>query len=341
MSILALTAAATLAGSLPPDPGPAFRPGLLVQTWMVGTDRGHPLASLRLRRLELQARGTLLGGGVRYVAMAELGQFLETIPLDGTPLAPPGGLLRQNLSLAALIKDLNLTFRTPLADIQVGQGKIPVSLEGLASSSNLLLPERAAASTEFGYKRDLGIQAMRSFGPIKTSAGLFARRSIQELVGPPSAEPPRDGAIRLDVEPLAGLRLGAVAYGTIIGRGRAGTRDRGELDLRYEAGPVVFQGEWIQGADIDGSGTRRRSQGAYASAGYRLMDSLQPVLRLGYLDRDLDGVTGTPKAETQFDVGVNVAAPLPGLRFQTAWSITWGAGPAPAQTVVLVSQYRY
>lgn len=353
MPFLALLAATTV--SIAPIEGPRVPPGpdsratsassartgLLLQTWVAGNETGLPHASVRLRRLQLKSAGDIVPGALQFAAMADLNQVLETVPLDGTPINSQGTIVRQSVNPVALLRDLNATVRTPLADILVGQAKIPISLDGLNSSSGLLLPERAAMATEFGNKRDLGVQATRTFGPVKATAGLFSRRTILELTGPPTAEPPRDGAVRVDITPLAGLQLGAVAYGTVVGRGMSGTRDRGELDLRWETGPAVLQAELIQGADIEKDGSRRRSQGTYVAAGYRLTDALQPVARVGYLNRDLDRATDDIRPATQLDLGLNYDMPSAGMRFQTSWSATWTGAAAPTQAALLTGQFKY
>ncbi len=324
-------------------PSPGFRPGLLLQTWVSGYDgAASPHSALRLRRLELQAKGEVLGGMLRYGAMAEFGQALEQVPLDGSAFGGSGTLLKPNLNPAALIKDLHVTVRTAIADVQVGQAKIPVSLDGITSSSTLLLPERAAAALEFGYKRDLGIQVIRGFGPVKATAGLFARQTIADLAAAAGTSAlPRDAALRVDIKPWDSLLVGAVAYGTVAGRGMAGARDRGELDVRWEPGPYVLQGELIGGADIDSNGVRRRALGTYVTAGYQLTPQVQPVVRLGYLDKDLDRVVGTLKPVTQLDLGLNLATPIAGTRVQAGYSLTWSGAGSPAQGATVAGQYRF
>ena len=111
--------------------------------------------------------------------------------------------------------------------------------------------------------------------------------------------------------------------------------------MRWEPGPYVLQGELIGGADIDSNGVRRRALGTYVTAGYQLTPHVQPVVRQGYLDKDLDRVVGTLKPVTQLDLGLNLATPIAGTRVQAGYSLTWSGAGSPAQGATVAGQYRF
>jgi hypothetical protein len=313
---------------------PAIQPTFMAQTWLSGANSGAPRSAVTLRRLELGAKGELADGFIRYVAMIDPAKAIEPLPLDGSA----GATLKPGFPLLDTIKDLYAVFRTDLADVQVGTAKIPVSLEGFSSSGGLLLPERALVSKEFGDKRDIGLQVSREFGAVRASLGMFARRSISEFGDfLPTAGMPRDASLRVDIRPLKGLLLGGLVYATALSADLPGARQRGEIDARFEAGPLLLQGELIQGNDLAG-GAWTRSQGAYTAIGYRIGDMLQPVIRGGYLTRQLD-TPSTPTA--QLEAGLNITPPLAGTRLQVGYSATWAAAPTPVHGVILAGQVRY
>ncbi len=97
----------------------------------------------------------------------------------------------------------------------------------------------------------------------------------------------KDVALRLEAYPIDGITIGAVGYVGVGERDEPGTKDRLEGDVRVELGDALLQAEYIRGWDGP-KGARVKSQGFYAALAYTLFGKLQPAVRAGYLDNDLD-----------------------------------------------------
>jgi phosphate-selective porin len=88
---------------------------------------------------------------------------------------------------------------------------------------------------------------------------------------------------------------------------------RYEGDLRFEHGPFLFQGEYIRAIDTAASGDRHLSHGFYTLVGWTFLDRLQPVLRVGAVDPDVNqridadnfSSVGRRDQAWHYDVGVN------------------------------------
>jgi len=121
-----------------------------------------------------------------------------------------------------------------------------------------------------------------------------------------------DIALRLEVYPVKGLTIAGVTYDSLFQRELAASKDRWEGDVRYEHGPYLVQAEYIRARD-GGVSARVTGQGAYLALGYTIEDkalgsgSLQPVVRVGFFDSDVDNdvpATGADEV-VHYDVGVN------------------------------------
>jgi hypothetical protein len=82
-------------------------------------------------------------------------------------------------------------------------------------------------------------------------------------------------------------------------------RDRLEADLRFDASNVFFQAEYIHAWD-GAPASRVEGHGAHGMLGYTIAERIQPVLRIGILDRDVDAGTDADDSPLRFfEAGLN------------------------------------
>jgi hypothetical protein len=211
--------------------------------------------------------------------------------------------------------DASVTWRYSAAfRLTAGQFKIPFSTESLVPD-NLDIPiERARAVNSLApgrdsgvQARDTGVQAAGTVGPVDYAAGIF---SGQLIVNSPAVHY-RAIAGRLLVHPLKGLTTGGDWYSSFA-TSTGPAKRRGEVEGRYEHGPMQFASEQIFARD--GSLYRR---GGYGGLSWRLSPHWEPLTRLDWL------TTNTHKANTtsivymagtnfyftsHFKIGINTGA---------------------------------
>jgi hypothetical protein len=256
-------------------------------------DEPTPVSTFRVRRAEVKIKGDISPGLVSYTIMFDPSKiiFAQTnVPVTGSDATTPGSVsvLQPGADRAAL-QDLLITFQSEYADVSVGQFKNPVSLEGSGSASKLLFPERALVagnrSGGYGDRRDLGIKVEKKLGDhFYYLAGVYNGTGLNRV----DEDNEKDIALRLEVYPVAGATIGGVGYTTVGKRNGAGAiRDRVEGDLRYDANDVFFQAEYIHAWDGP-EGSRIEGHGTYAALGYTFVKRIQPIVRVGMLDPNLD-----------------------------------------------------
>jgi hypothetical protein len=162
--------------------------------------------------------------------------------------------------------------------------------------------------------------------------------------------PGKDLGIRIEAYPVKGLTIAGVTYDSIGYRNRAGTKDRWEGDVRYDNGMALVQAEFIEARDVAKNGaTATASRTFYLAGGYTLKNvgkgDLQPVVRVGYLDPNTDGMA-TGDAATHFDVGANYFLKGHEMKLQGSFAHTTYQQPAmgskPAlDEVILAAQVWY
>ena len=199
-----------------------------------------------------------------------------------------------------MLQDAFVTFRSPYADVTAGQFKLPLSLEGYGSSSKLLFPERALVSRRYGDKRDIGVRVDKQIDRFYYNLGIYNGQGQNRL----DTNDQKDLAARLEAKPIPELTL-AIAGALAVGeRDTEPAKDRLEGDARFEFAGLLAQAEYIRAWDGP-TGSRTRGHGAYAALGYRIFD-LQPIVRIGRLEPDLDGDgQGSDDAVNHYEVGAN------------------------------------
>ncbi len=280
-----------------------FQPGLLLQGWFRVTHEDETTSTFRMRRAEISAKGEIVPRLVAYAVMIDPAKVLESEEV--TIEVAPGEevTISQPQSAISVFQDLFITFQSPYVDASIGQFKIPVSWEGYNSSSKLLFAERAPVAREFGDRRDIGLRLAKTWEYFGYSAGLFNGTTLNNL----DNNNAKDAALRLEAYPVKGLVIAGVAYASIGDRGEPGAKDRFEGDVRYENGPFLVQAEYIRGHDVTSSG-EADGHGFYGALAWTFAEVLQPALRIGYLDPDVDAdlpVSASKDELFHVDVGLN------------------------------------
>jgi phosphate-selective porin len=254
-------------------------------------------------------------------------------------------------SAASALQDFYITGISHYVDVSIGQFKIPVSWEGYNSSGKLMFPERAYVSNQFGDKRDLGIRLEKKWKQFGYSAGVFNG-------GGPNAfdtNVQKDLGLRLEYYPIPGLTVAGVTYDSVMQRRRAGTKDRWEIDVRYEKDAVLLQAEAIMAQDVlKDLADPNPERGMYILAGYTLKDAsfpmhgeLQPVVRFGAYDPntnndamklDPDKTPSDKDSLMHIDVGVNYYLVKHEMKLQAAYqAMLYQADMKPANNQLIVA----
>jgi hypothetical protein len=328
-----------------------FNPGMLAQAW-VQTERAGDTTQVmqfRLRRAEMSVNGEIIPKRVAYRIMFDPAKVRETtkVTVAGPPDAmgnPTTVTINNPSSAISVLQDFNITAISPYADVTIGQFKIPVSWEGYNSSGKLIFPERAIVSTTFGDKRDLGLRIEKKFTQFGYTVGVFNGATLNNFDG----NLQKDVALRLEAYPVKGLTIAGVTYDSVGQRDLAGTKDRWEVDARYESGPLLFQGEAILARDVAMDGADATpGRGFYVLAGYTLSDvdttfhgDLQPVFRMGAFDPNTDV---DDNALLHFDLGVNYYLVKHEAKLQLAYQRTQFQDPMKSANnqVILAAQVNY
>ncbi len=321
-----------------PPPGPTklnvgkegqgrLQPGVLMQGWFLLERNGGKTttSTFRLRRAEISAKGEILPKRVGFQIMFDPAKVRES---TSTTLTDSGGdtvVVNTPPAAISVLQDFYITFLHDKIDVSVGQFKIPVSWEGYNSSAKIIMPERALISSLYGDKRDLGVRLAKTFPKWGYSAGIFNGQGLNNL----DTNIQKDLALRLEAYPVEGLTIAGVTYDSVGVRDKAGTKDRQEADLRYEHGPYLLQAEYIRARDVKKDGADAiTAHGFYAAAGYtikdkRLCGDLQPVIRVGYVDPDvnsnLDPAMGGDDERFHYDVGLNYYLKAHEMKLQASY----------------------
>lgn len=281
--------------------------GLLMQGWFVydhardlTTDKGGNVqdstATFRLRRTQFRLKGSILPDAVDYYVLLDPMKVLKFKKGDTvtgaddasvTEYKPPGDNAAA-VDGGALL-DFAITFKTCVADISIGQWKIPIAREGSQSSSELLMPERSIVTRFYGDSYDMGLRLEKKFKFAETQSILY---SVQLLNGAGLSQTDnnrqKDVALRLEYSPLEGLMVGGAGLMSVGQRDQSTTHDFVEADARLEKAGLLVDGSVIWGRTHGGSevGEWQKSRGAFVGLGYTIAKKLQPVARIGVIDVD-------------------------------------------------------
>ncbi|HEY3328548.1 MAG TPA: porin [Capsulimonadaceae bacterium] len=210
----------------------------------------------------------------------------------------------------------------PQLDVEVGQQKVPLTIDSSRSSANLLFAERALFN-QVAYNqgrvadiRDLGLW-LRYNQPSKFSivgAVLNDAGNRQNLVDDNNTK-----EVFLNGQYFVNKQLQVGAYGeSQSGVGAAYIqRKRIGADVDYTSGPHEFVAEYVEGYDGSGKAstvagpagtagkTRLRTQGSYAAYAYKLSNQWQVATRWDYFNPDRDRTAALSNIERDYTLGVN------------------------------------
>jgi hypothetical protein len=171
---------------------PTIKWNVLLQGWLVNdTTREDSEPNFRIRRAELKASGTL-GDNLQYFAMIDAAKG----PAVGTAADKDNKILN----------DLGIVYiPMPGLEFTMGQFKTRTTAEGLASSSELPLPERSLIGRTFGDKREPGAMVAYKGEGFKTALMV----SNGQATNVDDIDGKKDLSLRADFDVLEGLSLGA------------------------------------------------------------------------------------------------------------------------------------
>ncbi|MEW5848074.1 MAG: porin [Myxococcota bacterium] len=239
-------------------------------------------------------------------------------PWPGTPTSPVGepnlsdGGRRfqlvgvKDMPAMHMVQDVYMSINTPVADVGVGQFKMPLSMEGFGSSSKLVFAERAPSSTTFGDRRDLGLRVSKNFKYAGYYVGVFNGASLREL----DKAGAKYATTRLELYPVKGLTFAGAGAQSFLDPRSSGSSSRLEADARWEVGRLLLQGELIGGRDVNSERRDLYPAGGYAMAAFNVWGGIQPAMRLGFVDpnllRDEDPAAEKGRDEmAHMDLGLN------------------------------------
>ncbi len=274
-----------------------WQPGALFQIWLWNQNQDDDnVLSFRVRRAEVKFKGEIIPKLVAYNIMFDVAKILE-LPEQDVPVEPadpadpsPGTVPVPQVSSAnrfySPLQDVGISFLSEYADVTIGQFKIPVSYEGYYGSSKIIFPERALVSRYYGDKRDVGLKVEKKLfdDHFYYNIGIYNGGGINRFT---DNDDQKDLGLRLEGYPMKGLTVGAVGYMGLVDRDVAATKDRVEADLRVEMYDALLLAEYIHGWDGP-EGNRVEGAGFYLTGGYTFLNRIQPIVRIGYLDTNLD-----------------------------------------------------
>jgi hypothetical protein len=272
--------------------GPTFKGNALLQFWTFNANDPRsatgPTGQLnfRLRRAELRGSGNIVESA-RYFVMVDPAKAFGA---NGTP---------GNVGSLQILQDIGVGFTVlPGLEVVGGQFKQLTNAEGLASSADLLFPERSRVARYYGDYREPGMMVSYKTGIFQigsmvsnaTATNQFAKTNAKAL------------STRLDVAPVTGvkagafLRLGDFSYdngGEWGANVRVNPNDRSTVGVEYNMG---------KNAGVS-------SLGFVADAAYLVTNEIQPVARYEIFkpNKDKSFVASQPTLGVNYLVSKNAA----------------------------------
>lgn len=209
----------------------------------------------------------------------------------------------------------------PELNVQIGEYKVQYSQETLYGPATWLTIENPAAVARLnGYNdlsglkangRDVGVTLYGDLLDkiVSYRIGVFNGNGINAK----DDNDKKDFAGLLWVRPLKELALTVGHYqGHYGAKGDEHVRIRTSAGVEYKDDKLTIRSEYL-----NGNTAGQKSDGAYATAAYRVSDIVQPVVSVDYFkaDRDAD------ERQWNYQLGVNVN-PIKRLRIQAAYTYT-------------------
>ena len=305
---IATPPAVTTPATVAPQFGAPTFAGLL-QIWAVAGDAGYR-NTYRVRRAELKTVIDL-GDRAKGTVMLDLAKALSVTTAGSATTVSQS---------SRVLQDAFVSMPVSRVQLDVGQMKLPLGKEGMASSANLETVERAlmfsdrARGGSFGDVRDLGAQVRGTFAKSEFQVGLFngsgeSQNDVDKNVGKAIVA---RGAVR----PIPGADLQLGVSGATAGPASAdkATRDRVGGDIEYRHGPLMLRSEIMHGQD----GAIARL-GYYALGTFAVRPTVKAVARFDAWDPDTHKeATSADVTERDFLVGASWFPPQTRLKLQFA-----------------------
>ena len=311
----------------------------LLQTWFLAGNGGLT-DTFRIRRAELKFTGEI-SPHFKWTVMIDPAKSLS---LSNTFTTVSGTTVLKDTSVNQASRILQDAFITlsyfKRANINAGQFKIPLSLEGLQSSGQLdteralFASDRARGGT-FGDIRDIGIML---YGPLSKEVdyqiGVFngSGESQNDL----DKNDQKAVAGRLVVRPsfIRGLQLGGSGVWGNGQRADRPRRDRLGAESMFVRGPITLKGELMTGSD--GAVHRR---GYYGHFGYKFDPKFQGIFRVDTWDPDISRENNAASAtERDYVAGFNYFIREKYFKLQFNYlRKTFANGLIPSRNVLLLN----
>jgi hypothetical protein len=308
------------------------------------TQRRDTASTVRVRRAEIKLSGEIVPKRVGYGFMADMAKAFKwgsaQVPVTPEQTPPATVTVPTQPTDNSILQDFYVTYLSDYADVSLGQFKIPVSYEGFNTSSKLVMPERALIARTYGDRRDLGLKVEKKFDAFGYVVGVYDGEGLNRL----DSNNQKNLALRLEAYPVDGLLVGAVGYLAVGERQDADvfTQDRAEADLRYEGNGLLLQAEYIHGWDKPVAAARTQGHGFYAALGYTLFDVVQPVVRVGFLDRNTKAAPTRDSDEVwAYEAALNYYVKQHNMKLQASLSRFDGAKTAPDKQGILAAQVLF
>jgi phosphate-selective porin len=255
----------------------------LFQFWYVNDNAENADDTFLIRRTQLQVSGSI-NAKFKYLIMVDPAKELKENPDYSVD------------QKSRMLQDVILTYVVDKNNsVNLGQFKVPLSIEGLSSNANLDLAERALFMSvgNYGGNRDIGIMAAGTYPTYEYQIGFFNGEGQNTS----DANDGKDVGARLVWKPIPGLHLGMSVYNGSKGDTEV-TQDREGLETKYEWQQYAIKGEYMKGTDgnID-------KKGWYLLASYKLNQKWQGVVR--YEKWDPDTSVDNSKDEKDLTLGIN------------------------------------
>jgi uncharacterized coiled-coil protein SlyX len=312
--------------------------GLLQGWYSAGNGTNN---TFRFRRAEMKFSGQITPK-VKWTIMIDPAKALSlntaTTTVAGVPVVTSvspnqsSRILQDAFFTLTYIKDVN---------VDIGQFKIPLTLEGLTSSARLDTVERALFMSDrgrgggLGDIRDFGIQFSGPLGKqFDYQIGIFNGTGETQNIADTNQEKAVIGRFVFKPEFIKGLQIGASGAFSKADRVTNPRRDRAGGELQYINKNFKFRTE-IMGA-VDGDLHRL---GYYTHFGYKITPKFEAIFRIDGFDPDRRRETNSANvAELDYVGGFNYYIKDHNFKFQFNYiRKTFSNGIQPSRNLFLAN----
>ena len=313
----------------------------LVQAWYFLGNKGQS-DTFRIRRTELYFSGDI-NKKAHFQVMIDPAKALaletSTTSIGGTPVLGAVSIGQSSRMLQNAFVSLDYI---PRVQMNIGQYKLPLSLEGLQSSGQLETVERALFTSDrsrggnYGDVRDIGFMLRGGLGKrVDFQAGVF--NGIAESQNTTDVNDEKALVGRLVARPFKGLHIG-MSGGWDNGSETRPRRERLGGELEYKRGAFHLKSELMTGED--GPLSRR---GFYGHVGYRIRPRFEWVFRVDGWDPDTSS-EDLPATVSELDyvTGFNFLISKHNLKVQANYlRKTFGSDALESRNVLLINTQTF